>query len=284
MAPETRASWVGKAKAFLPPFLKGHPHLAQVAARCTVIFHGSTMQGVEDEVSDLDFWLLLGRDDLVKLESGAATRFFEIKIDKKDGHLNAVQADELAAQVDACDLPVIAELRTAEAVVDGLARGNVLIGKARLAMGAKARRAFFFHHYVEMRGWHRNADNPMKRHEPWGIFTSAARALDEGLKAAMVLDGEPYPYPKWLMVAAARTPTGKLVVPYAERVMKALTSGGLAFAGPGPSNPVNLELRALRQVLIDAAKKNGITEPWLDTWYKSIEPARAAPKTVRWPG
>ena len=86
------------------------------------------------------------------------------------------------------------------------------------------------------------------------------------------------------LLAAEKTPTGKLAVPPALKVIKAIGAGALDFTGPGPSSPVNMELRALRQVLVDAAKKAGITESWLDTWYKSIEPARAAPKTVRWPG
>ena len=137
-------------------------------------------------------------------------------------------------------------------------------------------------HYTEMRGEHRAVDNQIERRDPVAVLLSLPKALGHGLRAAMVLDGEPYPYDKWLYRAALETPTGRLLESAARRVLEGLASGALSVGGPERAHPLGRELRAIRQVLIDAARGKGLDRPWLDKWWLYMDQAREAIVSVRW--
>jgi hypothetical protein len=114
------------------------------------------------------------------------------------------------------------------------------------------------------------------------VLLALADTLNHALKAAMVLDGQPYPYEKWLRAAASRTRTGRRLMPMVERTLDVLAADGLRFPGPDAGNPINRELWRVRETLIRAARRSGIDEPWLDTWWLHMTQARHAVRNIRW--
>jgi hypothetical protein len=144
------------------------------------------------------------------------------------------------------------------------------------------RRTLFFYHYVEMRGYHRNLDNPLNRGDRAAVFIALGTTLTHALRAAMVLDGEPPPYEKWLPQAAAGTPTGRIVTRRVNRILTLAGNGALNLKQGEVRHPVNLELRKIRVDLIAAAHRKGIEADWLHRWWLSIDQARSMRSRARW--
>ena len=128
-------------------------------------------------------------------------------------------------------MDTIFQLRHGVVICDPSGIAADLRRDASACMPAEVRQAFFMHHYVEMRSEHRACDNPMERHDPVALLLSLPKVLAHALRAAMVLDGEPYPYDKWLYFAARQTPTGRLLAPHVETVLDLLGRDLLRFAG-----------------------------------------------------
>ena len=279
---KTRSLWVRRLRRFLPHYLRNHAILREFHGRADVVLHGSTSLGVDDPASDIDLWFLLGDDALAKLDDSSETRFFEFELCGKPAHLNAESSRDFLRRVERCDMPLISELRNAVVVLRNHSAGRTLIRRARKPMKPAVRTAFFFHHYVEMRGFHKSCRGPMARKDGFAVLLGLAQTLSHALQAAMVLDGEPYPYEKWLRAAASRTRTGRKLAPMVDRLLDVLAAGGLRSAGPDAENPVNQELWTIRETLIRAARKVRIREPWLDTWWFHMTRARDAVRNIRW--
>ncbi len=98
----------------------------------------------------------------------------------------------------------------------------------------------------------------------------------------MILDGEPYPYEKWLHHFASMTPTGGGVAAGATAILDHLAADALRLKGPANDNPLCQALRAIRMVLVDAARSKGIDEPWLTRWWEHIEQARSTTANLVW--
>ena len=99
-------------------------------------------------------------------------------------------------------------------------------------MREEVRRAWFRYHYVEMRGEHRAADNPIERGDSVAVLQAMTQTLSHALRAAVVLDGQPYPYIKWLAHAAFQTPTGKRLAPRVAELLDCLACDALRLPGP----------------------------------------------------
>ena len=279
---DPRSYWVRRLHEFLPGFLEGHPVLTKVHRRASAILHGSTTWGVDDEWADLDVWLLLPEADLREVAVSCDTRFFEFTLDGKAGHLNAESSEAFTESVHACHMDPIHQLRRAEVTADGSGVAAELVAEARRPMRPEVRDAFFFYHYVEMRGEQRDGANPMERHDPFGSLISLPRTLAHALQAALILDGEPYPYDKWLYAAARRTPTGRLLVPHVEAIIEHLANDALRCSEPRAENPLAIELWDIRNALVRAARSRGKNEPWLDKWWLCMNQARDAIRNIRW--
>jgi len=278
----SRAKWLLRARAFVPGWLAAHRVLGPFADRAVVIFHGSTMRGVDDAGSDLDFWLLLSPADMRRLHRVSRTTFFDIMIDGKNGHLNAESTEAFAEKARRCDMDTIVQLRYAGIVQDRQGLASRLVRIARKPMRAAVRNAFFFHHYVEMRGEYRACPNPMRRGHSVAVLLSLTKVLGHALRAACVLDGRPYHYDKWVFHDALGCPTGRRVARHVDRVLGTLARDGLRPAVMRGANPVNRELRRIRFDLIAMAERKGIGARWLREWWYFMDAARAAPLTVRW--
>jgi hypothetical protein len=149
-------------------------------------------------------------------------------------------------------------------------------------MREDVRHAFFFYHYVEMRGEHRACDTPIDRNQPVPLLLFMSKTIAHALRAAMVLDGHPYPYGKWLHHAAIRTETGRLLAPPVETILDLLAQGHLRTPGSEASHPVTLALMTMRKILIEAAQSKGCDAPWLKEWWLYMDQARAGIHSVRW--
>ncbi len=281
---DVKGRWTARLAEWLPGFLDAHPVLSQFHRSGSVVLYGSTMLGVDDAFSDLDLWLLLSQNDLAGLDAVSETRFFAFEVDGKAGHAVAHTADELRCKLERCDMDTICHLRNAEILTDDLSVATELIEAARRPMRREVADAFFFHHYVEMRSDHRACDNPMDRTDPVALLMFLPKTIAHALRAAIVLDGEPYPYEKWLYQAARRTPTGQRLTPTVEAIIDLLGEDQLRFPGPESDHPIGRELMTLRRTLIGAAHAKGNHAPWLNEWWLHMNQARDAIEDVRWSG
>jgi len=217
MGKQIVARWKAVLHDFVAEFIRGNPILAPFADYAAVILHGSTCDGIDDAVSDLDVWLLLSAPDLKRLDALSPTLFFEFRLEDKPGHFNAISAESFWERMRYCDLTLIAELRNAVIIQDPHGIARLLIADASRKMPEAVRQAFFRYHYVEHRGDDRAADHPLDRGDPVAAITAQTAALGHALRAAMVLHGEPYPYSKWLYRRASETPTGRALAPKVEQ-------------------------------------------------------------------
>ncbi len=283
MAIGSAVDWAGRMKEFSPGFLTGNAVLAKVAGCASVLLHGSTTLGVDDPWSDLDAWVLLPAEALAELRRTSSDWFFEFSLDGKPGHFTVEPLEGFEQRVRACDFPLIAEVRHAVVLLDPTCAGQRLIDLSRLPMRPEVRRAWFCYHYVEMRGEHRAIDNPIERGDPVAILLALTKALEHAMRAALVLDGEPYPYSKWLARACERTPTGRAVLSLVQEMVNLLAQDGLRRPGPEKGHPLSEKLRDIRRMLVAAARAGGIDELWLDKWWLFCEQARAM-RDVAWCG
>jgi len=271
-------SWAERLADFVPGFLAGHPVIGPLADRGDVVLHGSTTRGVDDASSDIDLWWLL--DDLEAVDELSDTRFFDLGSSLgKPGHLNAESIDAFRQGVDRIDLELIFELRTS-VVIRG-ERAPLLIERARTPMPDDVRRAAVFYHYVEMRSFHRSCDTPMDRGETMPVLLALAPTLAHAFRTALVLQGLPYPYGKWLWTETRSTPVGSRIEPHVNAIMASLTPDVLTIASE--DNPITRDLRAIRAILVEEARATGIDEPWLDRWWLSMTDSRTALDRARWP-
>lgn len=281
--------WLKVIKKFIPEFLEQHPLLKNYQENASVLLHGSITLGFDDPFSDIDLWFLIPEEELVDLNSNSESLFFEIEINNKPGHLNAESIEDFSKRFhqlknhnDQNDMDIVFQLRNAEIVIDKSGIGNELIKLACQPMRKEVSKIFFFYHYVEMRGEHRASDNPMERHDPVGVLLSLPKTLAHALRAAMVLDGEPYPYDKWLYYAASQTPTGKKLIPSIEKIINLIADDKLRFKGSESDHPISQELRVIRRLLVKAAQAKGNNAPWLEKWWLYMTQSRDKIKSIHW--
>ncbi len=149
-------------------------------------------------------------------------------------------------------------------------------------MHEKLRRAALLFNYVEMRGFHRNADNPMDRNDRLSALSSVLETINYSIRCALVIDGRVFPYSKWLYVAAALSPTGSRVLEGVDRILDLVQSDPESLMGPEKENAISTQLRNIRAVIVDCAKGSGIDEPWLDKWWHFFDAQRAAFDGIEW--
>lgn len=273
--------WTTRLHGFVDTFVDSQPALAAVREDLEVVFHGSTVAGVDDAWSDLDLWGFVSEESLATADRLSPTRFYEFELAGKKGHLNLLTRAEAAGWLQRCNLERIAEMRVAVPIRAG-GFACELLAAARRPMAEAVRRAWVCYHYVEFRGEHRACDSPIERGQAASLLLATTRALEQALRCAMVIDGEPYPYCKWLAVAAGRTPTGAKVAKLVEEALDLLAQGALRIAGPEKNHPLSLKLREIRAVLVEAAKASGIDEPWLVQWWLYLTQAREGITGVGW--
>jgi hypothetical protein len=282
-AMESTARWLAALAEFAPSFIESHAVLKTCAETSAAVLHGSICYGIDDELADLDVWLIMPETDLACLDQASPTRFFEFSLEGKPGHFTAVSADSFMERMRHCDLPLIAEMRAALPIREYHRTGAQLIEAARQPMPADVRRAFFQYHYVEHRSDDRAADHPLERGDPVAALAAQTLALTHALRAVMVLHGQPYPYSKWLYRFARQTPTGQALFDRVEQWIDLLGRGGLREPAGAQGHILAQKMKEIRVALIDAAKAAGIDEPWLREWWLHIDSSRAQILKVRWP-
>ncbi len=275
MADTPLTIWTSRLRDFLPGFAQSVPELASLAGHSTVLLHGSTTRGIADDWSDLDVWMLPpGQHE---------SCFIVFKLDDKAGHVTIESRKDFSARVRQCDFNLIYEFRHAVILQDPDGWGDKMLALARQPMPAAVRAAWFAHHYIEMRSEHRACDNPIYRNDAVALLQAMTPTISHSLRAAMVLDGQPYPYHKWLASAAAKTPTGAQIVPLVEGVIDSIGAGTLRLTVPERQHPLNLLLKEIRIKLITAARAGGIDAEWLDLWYLHLD-VRNQIHDVTWDG
>ena len=230
--PNAALHWVQRVSEYVPNFVREHPALGPIADRGDLILTGSTTLNVADEHSDLDLELVVSNEAVADLDAASPTRYIEFHLDGKPGSVIVESSEAWNDRIDACDMPLIAELRRAVMIRESTGDATRLIEKARQTMKPDVRRAFFFYNYFEMRSFHRAGDNPMNRNGAVAAYINTAQALLHELRACLSLEWEPYPYDKWLWLSASQTETGKRLAPHVNRIMDHLAGDALRFPGP----------------------------------------------------
>jgi hypothetical protein len=275
---------IERFRPFSARFLREHATLLGLLPHASVLLHGSTTLGIVDAFSDIDLWLLVPDAVARDFDRTSPTRFIEFRFDDRPGHYNLEPVELFHQRIDGCDFPLIAELRRSIVLHDHDAgTGCAIVARASSSMPIDLRRAWFRFHYAEMRSDHRAADTPIDRGDAVAVLQAVTRTLVHAMQAAMVLDGEPYPYSKWLGRACAQTPIGSRIMPLVDDVIDLFGRGALRMPGPEAQHPINLKLREIRAELITAAKNAGIDEPWLKEWWLHIPQSRQVIHQVRWP-
>ena len=265
--------WASCVRDALPELAKLSPALASNAATATWLLHGSTTRGIDDAVSDLDAWCLPPIDQ--------PPLFVQFELSGKAGHVQVEQRPAFERRLRQCDFPLIYELRHAIILQDPDGWAERLLSIARRPMPADVQAAWFAHHYIEMRSEHRAIDNPIERRDAIAVLQATTSTIAHALRAALVLDGEPHPFSKWLAHAAVQAPTGRQIVPIIEGLIDDLGAGVLRVGGPERDHPINRRLKQIRTILIDTARARGIDAPWLDWWYLHLD-QRGAIHRVEW--
>ena len=142
----------------------------------------------------------------------------------------------------------------------------------------------FCHHYVEMRSDHRGCDGPIDRGHAVALLLFLPKVIAHAFRAAMVLHNEPYPYDKWLEVAARGTSTGRAVGEHVDRILDLLDGGALRLSASQDEHPITLQLMEIRRTLVAAAGEHGIEAEWLHRWWLYMTQSREAVRTIRWSG
>jgi len=286
---ERKDFWIRTLKKIIPEFLEQHPILKNFHEKASVILHGSITLGFDDPFSDIDLWLLIPEEELAEFEVISESLFFEFEVNGKGGHLNAESIEDFSRRFhqlknhyDQPDMDIVYQLRNAEVVIDNTGIGNELTNSACQPMRKEVSDEFFFYHYVEMRSEHRACDNPMERHDPIGVMLSLPKVIAHALRAAMVLDGEPYPYDKWLYYAACQTPIGKKFVPSIDKILDFIAEDNLRFKGSESEHPISQELRVIRRILVESAQAKGNFSPWLEKWWLYMTQPRDSIKDIHW--
>jgi hypothetical protein len=221
---------------------------------------------------------------VAEIDLVSPTRFFGFEHRGRPGHLNVESTERFIERVSACDLALIAELRLSRVLADTSGVGVDLRERALRTMPEDVRRAWFQQHYVAYRGAHRGVDNPAARGHSVAVLLAGAECLAHALRAAMVLDGTPYPYDKWLYPDSLTTPTGKAVAPSVGKFLDQVAQGSLRTAAPEASHPIVQALKELRAILIDRARATGLDGEYLDRWWLHMDAVRRGISEVRWTG
>jgi len=232
-------------------------------------------------LSDLDVWLLLP-DVAASAIQAAGMDFVEFAADGRGGHVTVHGWREHTDRVEACGMDLIYQLRHAAIVEDADGQAAGLIALARRPMAPAVRDGLVLHHYVEMRSEHRACDNPMARGDGVAVLLSMTKMIAHALRTAIVLQGEPYPYDKWLYRAAAATPTARELTPLVDSIVDRLSPSLLRHAENDHTHPLGREVMALRRALVTMIRDAGIDGDWIDHWYLHMTEAREVLKALRW--
>ncbi|UCE05116.1 MAG: nucleotidyltransferase domain-containing protein [bacterium] len=275
--------WVTASKKYFQTFVPADQILNHFSENITIVLHGSTARNVDDEHSDLDYWLVLDDDEYEKFRSITEQSFIPIEIDGKEGHINPLSIRQIEKCFDnEIEMWLINEISTSIVIVDNKNVFPKYIELARQPLSDSVRYAFFFYNYCMMRGYHRSCDNPMERGDEFAVLVSLMQTLQYAFQAAFVLDRVAYPYEKWLYLQAYFFETPKSLIEHVDNIIDEIKNNSISLFGPEKENRISQELRVIRAKLVDKAKQVGINELWLEKWWRYIDRSREIICKVRW--
>lgn len=279
---ESRSKWIALSREFFAS--RERPSvLSALGDDSCVVMYGSTTRNVDDPSSDLDFYLLLDDEGAARFDSISECRFVDLIINGKPGHLNVTPFADVENAFAKPHLETIYELQHAVPVLDPSGRFTRIADRARLPMHEALRRAALLFNYVEMRSYHRSADNPMNRNDKLSALSGVIETINYSIRCALVIDGRAFPYTKWLYVAAAGSPTGSLLLEGVDRILHLVQTDATSLMGPEKENAISSQLRQIRAIIVDCAKASGIDEPWLNQWWHFFDAQRTAFDGIEWP-
>ncbi len=190
-------SWYKKVENSLQEIVIKIPNSKTYFDNCAVFLHGSTTTGMSDEYTDLDLWMLLPQDIYKDFIKESTVTFFDFELGGRWGHLNIENFEDFEKRIHNCDFPLIYEMKDSYLILDKINAEKTLYKKALAKLPKEIIEAYFLYHYVEARNWQKSCENIMRRQDSVSLLINIPKVLSHALKAAVILEGEPYPYDKW---------------------------------------------------------------------------------------
>lgn len=280
---ENTKKWINASKEYLSSFINTNSILQHFSETITIVLHGSTTWNIDDEYSDLDFWLVLDDNELKRYRSITEQNFIPLEIKGKEGHVNNIGIHDFEqCFTNKIDMNLINETMTSIAILDKKNIFHKYQEMANRPISDSVRYAFFFNNYVKMRTYHRSSDNPMERGDEFAVLYNVMQSIKFALQAAFILDNSPYPHEKWLYTKANYLETPKSLFQNIDKIISEIRNNPNALFGPEKQNPISLQLREIRGKLIDKANSLGIEDLWLEKWWRYINKSEEIINNLSW--
>jgi hypothetical protein len=124
--------------------------------------------------------------------------------------------------------------------------------------------------YIQLRTFAKGLDNPVTRGDRMPILFFAVEVLKTALRCAIVIEGYPYPYDKWLERVALNLPVGRRLLECAEDFFQYLKDENFTPKYQEDNSFVRMEKR-MRKILLEEFRSRDMDEPWLIEWWKYVE-------------
>jgi hypothetical protein len=245
----------------------------------SVLLGGSTALGVLDEQSDVDLLVFCEDEKFEEIhrryeEAGLIPEdsdfFVDLKLPcGKTGHYTLHRKSELLRGLAEGDMEWLWFSHVAYTFRDPLQLQSILSRYSPLHTDFlyKLRK----NTYIELRTFAKGLDNPVTRGDRLPILFFAVEVFKAALRCAIVIEGYPYPYDKWLERVARNLPVGKRVLECAEDFFQYLKDENSFKPMYQEDNSfVRMEKR-MRKVLLEEFHSRNIDEPWLIEWWKYVE-------------
>lgn len=267
---KTGYSWYKIIKDNLIDVINGLPHGINLVKDGGIIFHGSITSGIDDEYTDLDMWLILDSKvyfDFV-FKNG---HFFDFEVEKKWGHINIENLDVFINRVSNCDFPLIYELRNGY-FVHGNDSVLTLYKTAQKEINKDITENHFLYNYAIARNWQKSSENIIRRGDKTALLLTMSKFIEHALKAAIISNGRPYPYQKWLYHTASGIDSCNLLVNEIDLLLEIIERNGiLGDVNDIDNNVLFKSMEKIKGALIDLASIHNIESPIIEKWYLYID-------------
>lgn len=246
------------------------PNASIVADNGGIVFHGSITAGIDDKYTDLDMWLIINSNTYSDFIAKNG-HFFDFEIEKKWGHINIENLELFKHRVLNCDFPLIYELRNSYFI-----QGNKDVLSVYKTSQKEIRKEItenhFLYNYALARNWQKSLENVLRRDDKVSLLLTISRFIEYTLKAAIIINREPYPYKKWLHYAANKIDSCSSLVNEIYLLIDIIEQKG--FLGDKKDIEDNVLFKSMENIKIslkDLATQNNIESPIIEKWYLYIE-------------
>lgn len=265
-------------KEYIIENILGHPLMQHEHNNISILIGGSTSLGVADHQSDVDIFVFCEDihyevihhryEDAGIIPTGSEF-FVDFKLPSgKSGHYKLHRKTELTKGLNEGNMEWLWFSHVSYIVHDSL-QIKKLFDK-HVPMQSDLLYTLRKNTYIQLRTFAKALDNPVVRGERFPIHFFAVDVYKAALRCAIVVDGYPYPYDKWLVRVAGQLPVGKRVLECADDFFENLKAEDSYRPMFQEDNSfVKMEKR-MRKILLEEFRSRDLDEPWLVEWWKYV--------------